>query len=131
MAFDFGEDVSCVDDLSEEGRVISGPMVLFEALLRRWKTARGSLLDDENYGTDLTEFINETVDDLALARMRSETKGEAEKDERVAACAVLSAFFDVTTSRVRLGLSITALDGVTYRLTISVSSVTVELLSAE
>ena len=131
MALDFGSDFSCVDDFEEEMRVISDPALLIgQALVRRWQTPRGMLIDDEDYGTDLTEYLNEDVDQLALARMRAETRSEALKDERVSACNVISSRFDRETNTIILELEV-VVSSLAIRLKVAVSELTVELLSVE
>jgi hypothetical protein len=127
--FDFGEDLWCINDLTEEGRTVTGIDVLWQALLRRWTTVRGRLIDDDDYGTDLREFINEDVDALTLVRIRSEACAEAEKDERVTKCVPIpgGTSFDPTTGIITLALAVTVGE-TAFRLTLAVSSVTVELL---
>ncbi len=129
---DFGTDLSCVTDFTDEGRVVSGLTLISEALLRRWSSPRGCLLDDADYGTDLREFLNEDVDQLALVRIKSEARAEALKEvERVLDCVVLSAAFDLTTNRIVMSFEITLVTGHEYRLTISITDVSVTALSVE
>lgn len=129
----FGTDLSCTFDVSAEGRTVSGVMCLVEALIRRWTTPRGMLLGAPDYGTDVTENMNETVDELALERIRAELRSEALKDERVHDLSVIesSSLDDVIKSRVfRAVLSIDTADG-PFTFTIGVSELSVELLGLE
>lgn len=133
MAIDYGQDLSCLDDLEEEMRVVTDPKTLLaQALIRRWSTPRGMLLDDPDYGYDISENVNEDLDALSLARIRSESVAEALKDERVVECTVPEAFFDTTTNRLKLTFAVEAvgIDGA-LRLKVEVSDVTVTLLSVE
>ena len=57
-----------------------------EAIVRRWMTPRGQLIDDPNYGYDLTDAINEDLGAADLARIAYLAGQEAAKDERVLAC---------------------------------------------
>lgn len=132
---DYGEDLSCLDDVEEEGRVIADPRtILTQALIRRWTTPRGMLLDDENYGTDVTEYLNDDVDNASLMRLRSDLRSEGEKDERVRAIIVTSAVFTQVAGTafgsVAVSLTVDSYDGDTFPLTLSVTSLTVELLEA-
>jgi hypothetical protein len=132
MPIDYGLDLACVTDLSEEMRTTDDPrLILGEALVRRWSTPRGMLLDDEDYGTDLAEFINDDVDALGLARIRAEARSEALKDERVINCTVASSTWDAQTETLYLAFSIDAVELGTVTLKIAVTDVTVELLSVE
>lgn len=128
---DFGVDLSLVDDLTEEMRTVSGVRLLSEALIRRWQTPRGRLLDDEDYGTDLTEFINEDVDELTIVRVRSEARQEALKDERVQDCTVVESAYDRVTGRLSMTCAVTVAEGDVFRLTVAITSVTIELLEVE
>lgn len=131
MAVDFGFDLSCVDDLEEECRATSDPWtILAQALVRRWSTPRGMLLDDPDYGTDLAEYVNEDVDELALVRIRAEVRAEALKDERVVDCTITESTFDRESRRLTLAMSIEAAEG-SLTLRVAVSDVSVSLLSVE
>lgn len=131
---DFGTDLACVTDITAEGFTVTGPRLLAEALVRRWMTPRGMLLDDPDYGTDLRENINEGVDELALVRMRSELRAEACKDERVLDVTVTST--TLTTSKtgevtVTFTVAVDVVDGSAFDLVVAISSVTVALLKVE
>ena len=52
------DDLWCLDDTMSDFRTVSGRVALAQALVRRWITERGELLDDPSYGTDLTDFLN-------------------------------------------------------------------------
>lgn len=83
MARDYGTDISCVSDCSPEMAEVSGRRSLLEAIARRLITPRGRLIDDPNYGFDLTQFINDDVSPADLARIKSGIEAEGIKDERV------------------------------------------------
>lgn len=126
---DYGEDFSCTTDLDTTLSTVSGPMVVVEAVLRRWSTPTGGLLEDPNYGFDLSAYCNADVSPRDVAQLSSSLNAEAEKDERVLEC----------LSTVSLGrddvLSVTAnltlLDGEEFTLVLAVTAVTVELLRVE
>jgi hypothetical protein len=126
---DYGTDFSCTEDLETTLSTVSGPMVVVEAVVRRWSTPTGGLLGDPNYGFDLTSYCNADVGPRDIAQMVDGLNAEAEKDERVLesqSTAVLGSD-DVLTVTANL----TLLDGETFTLTLSVDSVTVELLRVE
>lgn len=131
MTIDFGIDLSCVDDLTEEMRVETDPkIILAQALIRRWSTPRGMVLDDPDYGTDLSEFINEEFDNLTMVRLRAAMRSEALKDERVVNCTIVDSTFDEETKRAILTVTIDAGE-TNIRLKVAVSEVTITLLSTE
>ena len=86
---DLGTDISCVSDVDPQCTVVSGRRLLAEAVARRWITPRGMLIDDPNYGTDVTDFIDADVTRASLASMRASMIAEALKDERVESCEVV------------------------------------------
>ncbi len=134
MAVDFGTDLSCLADLTAEGRMVTGFMVLAEALIRRWTTPRGMLLRFPNYGTDVRENLNEDVDALSLERIRAELRAEALKDERVHECTIVEASTlaeVIATGVVRVKLSIEVADGAVFPLTIDVSAAKVAIVGVE
>lgn len=128
---DFGLDLWCTDDLLAELRPVSGVMLLAQALIRRWTTPRGMLLDDPGYGTDVRENMNETVDESTIDRMRSELRSEALNDERVAECTVTAAVYTQSTGKVRFTVEITVHDGSLFSLVLDVSAVSVDLITVE
>ena len=85
---DFGSDLSCVMDLDPRCPVVTGRRLLAEAVARRWITPRGGLIDDPNYGTDVTAYINDDIKPSDLASLQSAMSQEAQKDERVNSCDV-------------------------------------------
>lgn len=131
MAIDYGSDLSCLDDLEEECRAIADPrLIIAQALVRRWSTPRGMLLDDPDYGTDLAEFMHDEVDDLSLARMRAEARAEALKDERVVDCTVVETTYNAATSVLTFVFAVECAE-TAIRLVVAVDAVNVSLLSVE
>jgi hypothetical protein len=62
---------------------VTGRTCLVQALARRLITARGTLIDDPNYGFDLNQFLNDDLDAADVARIGSGIDAEFLKDERV------------------------------------------------
>ena len=81
---DFGTDVSTFPKVDTTFSTISGFRVLAEALARRLLTRRGLLTFHPDYGRDMREYNNESIDDAALARLKQEAAQELRQDERVA-----------------------------------------------
>ena len=82
---DFGQSWGTPNgqDLSMPSYMATGNRVVAEALLRRFVTTRGTLIDDPNYGFNIYDLIS---DDLTLQDIQSfqqQLANEAVKDERV------------------------------------------------
>lgn len=84
----FGLGWSCTTGLTMPSVMVSGFRIVAEAIIRRWLTPRGGLVDDASYGYDLTNAIGEDIGPSDLARMSQAAAEEAQKDERVRACYV-------------------------------------------
>lgn len=85
---DFGTELSCVQDIASDGRMVTGFRVVGEAIARRWITPRGRLIKYPNYGYDLTQFVNADMSERDIAELRAGAAAEAMQDERVEACVV-------------------------------------------
>lgn len=123
---DLGTTLSCVFDCTDEYAVVSGRTCLAQALARRLVTARGGLIDDPNYGFDLTQFLNADMSPTDIAQAESGTEAECLKDERVLAA---DATVAVTPAQALIvTITITEADG-PFSLVLAVSDVTVQLLT--
>jgi hypothetical protein len=110
--------------------VSRGFIVVAEAIARRLQTPRGALLDDANYGTDLTEELNNDIDASDLGRIASATTSECLKDQRILHADTTVTF---TTDPSRPGeldvtISLTTLLG-PFTLVLAVSQVDVSILN--
>jgi phage baseplate assembly protein W len=122
---DFGSDLSCVTDLDPTGAVVSGRRLLAEAIARRLQTPRGGLIDDPDYGYDVTDFLNDDLSPRDLALMATNINAECAKDQRI-----LSANSTVTLAAggvLMISVGLTDLDG-PFDLVLAVSDVTVAIL---
>ena len=103
----------------------SGFQCVAEAILARWSTPRGDLIDDPNYGEDVTDAVSDDLSPTDIARWGQRLAAEAQKDERV-----LSASVQVTLTVAGLlqvvGQFTTAAGP--FKLVASVTAVTVQLL---
>ena len=126
---DYGTDFSCTSDLETTLSTVSGPMVVVEAVVRRWSTPTGGLIGDPNYGFDLSAYCNADVSPRDIAQLTTSLNAEAEKDERVLECTSTAALG--TGDILTVTANLTLLDGEEFTLVLAVSSVTVELLRVE
>lgn len=120
-----GYDLWCVQDLDPGLVEVGGTLVLLQALARRIITPRGRLVDDPNYGYDVSGFLNDDLSAADLASIGSGVDAEFLKDERVlrssttatlAATGVLTIASLITTSTT------------TFQLVLAVTSVGVSIL---
>lgn len=80
---DFGVDVSTFPRPDTTFSTIKGYRVLAEALARRLLTPRGFLTFHPDYGMDVRQFINESITDTTLGRIKAQVAYELQQDERV------------------------------------------------
>lgn len=78
----------CITDLSMPSYMASGNQCVGEAVARRWGTSPGQLVDDPNYGYNLTDLVGADLGPSDLAYAQQQAAAEAQKDERVLACSV-------------------------------------------
>jgi hypothetical protein len=125
MTTDYGSDLSCVSDLTSELAEVSGRRLVSEAIALRLQTPRGRLLDDPNYGYDLTGFVNDDVSPSDVARIGASVEAECLKDERV-----ISAVVALTFSAGLLAVSVLLSDADgPFTLVLAVGAVTVQIVS--
>lgn len=119
---DYGSDFSCVSDLDPKLSVVSGPLVVAQAIVRRLQTPRGGLWYDLSYGTNVRQWLNGST---SKVRVASAIEAEARKDERVSAARATVTF---SQSSMDIRLLITLAEG-PFELTIGVNDLTVDLIS--
>ena len=66
----------------------TGNACVGEAIARRWSTGRGQLIDDPNYGYNLTDLVSDDLSPADILRAQQQAGAEALKDERVLRCSV-------------------------------------------
>jgi hypothetical protein len=120
---DLGLDLYGVDDLTADGREVSGRLCLIQAIARRLRTPRGALWYDPDYGYDVRRFLN--APPTAAGELANNVESEAEKDERVSQ-ARATASFSGDTLTIRLDI---ADSGGPFSFVLKVTDVTVELLT--
>jgi phage baseplate assembly protein W len=81
----FGLSWSCVSDITSPAVMISGNLAVGQAIARRLQTPRGDLIDDPNYGTDLTAYLLDDVTPAQVNAIQTNVNQECLKDQRVQA----------------------------------------------
>lgn len=83
--FQYGTDLSCVTDLTEDLLELdpNSPLGIAQSLIRRLTCPRGALPDDKNYGYDLVALLNRGASDADLREYAAQIRGECKKDDRV------------------------------------------------
>lgn len=121
---DYGNDTECTTDLTFSRTEVTGEAMMAQAMLRRFTTPRGALIQSPDYGYDLRQFLKASTPPASV--INGNVENEALKDERVSDVAAETNFNDATGV---LEITITG-DGAEgpFDLTIGISDVTVELL---
>lgn len=109
--FGYGRDLSCTTELDPALAEVDpfSPRAVAEALVRRLTTPHGSLLDDPDYGEDITGAENRGVTAADLASLATRIKNEVSKDDRVDTSEV-SVVADSRTRTLTISLRVTLRD---------------------
>ena len=126
MATDYGHDLSLLTDLDPSMLEVDGLRCLAEACARRLQTPRGGLIDDPNYGFDVTGLLNDDLDTRAIAQLGAGVDGELVKDERIVRTTTAVSF---VRGALMLDIKGLASNG-PFRLVLAASDVTVSILKA-
>src|SRR5271165_4957596 len=112
-------------DLSSPSYMATGNLCVAEAILRRWTTGPGELVDDPNYGYNLNDLISDDLSPSDLMRAGQRAGAEAQKDERVLKCV---ATVTLTVAGVlTVGATVVTAKG-PFQFVVNVSAVSVNLL---
>lgn len=124
---DLGTDVSTFPDLDKTGRTISDNLALAECCLRRLTTDEGSLDYDLDFGRNLSELLNEDLDERELRREEALAAQQLELDERIATASVT---LSLDRSAMKLTVKVTGelVTGRTFDFVASVNALSAELL---
>jgi hypothetical protein len=128
---DYGADVSTftTGGLDQNFRVITGGIVVVEAVARRWLTPRGALFWDENAGEDVTRFVNAKMTSEMRWSIAVALEAEALKDDRVESCsAVVSA--NATGKSMIVEAELLLKNGESFRFVLNPKTLTIDLLRA-
>lgn len=104
----------------------SGNQCVAEAVVRRWSTSQGQLIDDPNYGYNVNDLIGATLSQAQIAYAQQQMSAEAQKDERVLSCQVTLALNNATQVLTINALVTTAVGP--FTLVAAVSSMSTSLL---
>jgi phage baseplate assembly protein W len=113
-------------DLSMPSYMATGFQVVAEAVLRRWSTTTGRLIDDPSYGINLSDLIGDDLSPTDIANMQAQAAAEAQKDERVLDAQVQMTLNNVT-QLLTINATITTAAG-PFTMVVAVGAVTTQLL---
>jgi phage baseplate assembly protein W len=131
----FGTDLWGVSDMDPAGAEVTGDLLVGQAIARRLSTPRGALIDDPNYGYDLTAWLNADVGPQDLGQIQANTQAECLKDQRIVSATVTvtppasAIIHGVTAIYMMVTIALTTGAG-PFTLTLAVSSLTVTLMQA-
>jgi hypothetical protein len=126
----YGSDLWGISDLDASMSEISGLPMLGQALCRRISTPRGTLVDDPNYGYDVTAELNDDLAPSDLPRIGSNVDAQFKKDERVFSSSTTVTLEPLPDGTLSIVSSVVPAGGPSFTLTLSASAVTVTLLQA-
>lgn len=88
--FGYGTDVSCTSDLSPTLELVDpfSTRSIGEAIVRRLDCPRGALVDDADYGIDVSSFCNEPMTRQEIDALAGKIRAEVTKDDRIASAVV-------------------------------------------
>jgi hypothetical protein len=121
----FGTCWGCLTDLSMPSYMASGNQVVAEAVVRRWSTSQGQLIDDPGYGYNLTDLISDDLSTADIAYAQQQLSAEAQKDERVLSCV---ATLTLTIAGVLTVAALVTTAAGPFQFVVAVSAVTTSLL---
>jgi hypothetical protein len=107
----YGVDLSCVTDLTPTLEEVDprSQRAISEAVVRRYITPRGGVIDDQAYGLDLRSNCNRGITTDALNRLAGSVRAEAKKDDRVEE-ADATIRYDYARARLPVQVTLTAKD---------------------
>jgi len=126
----YGKDMWCLTGV-QPGRMVTGKLLVAQAIYRRLTTPRGMLRADLAYGYDVVGLIGSIGADDAAVVLRFAVRAEVMKDDRVQDV-------DVTVTKTSLGAGEDALtialsvllteDTESFALTLAVSDVSLDVV---
>jgi len=82
MSTGYGTDLWCLTSV-QPGRLVSGKLLVAQAIYRRLTTPRGTLRGDLSYGYDVVGLIGAIGTEAAATVLRFAVRAEVMKDDRV------------------------------------------------
>lgn len=130
--YDYGLDLVCKDDMPLNAAEVSGVQNVAQAIYRRLITPRGGVIDDPNYGTDISALIDDVQTSRQAAIIAQQIDVEAMKDERVLSSQTQGEFRQIKGSEVRYIASTVATTATgPFSLVLSISNVSVDVLTIQ
>jgi len=125
----YGADLSCIDGLTPTMKMVTGDGVeiIKQSLIRRLNSPRGSLYSDQEYGTDLSGYLNKAMTAAEVTELEGSIQAECRKDDRVESC---SATVTLETSSLTILIHVSPVDPSLedFDLTFILSTDTLELV---
>lgn len=103
----------------------TGNQCVAEATLRRWSTSQGQLIDDPNYGYNLTDLISSDLSPSDIAYAQQQAAAQAQLDERVLRAVVTITI--TVAGLLTVVATITTANG-PFQLVLAVSAVSTKIL---
>lgn len=129
-AADFGLDFWCDGDLAPDLRTTTGLELAQQAIAARLSTPHGMVIDDPDYGEDLSVYLSAALTKNTLPKIIGAALGQIQKDDRIQNASVtarLSGPFDARI--VELDIGGTFLDA-PFALTLAITDVSVSVLKS-
>jgi hypothetical protein len=123
--YGYGHDLSCTTDLDPSMAEVDGRQLLGQALARRLQVPRGGLIDDPNYGTCVSDFIDDDMQTSDLARLTAMIDAECAKDERVVSTSTTVVL--VAPGVLTITINVTDRNGA-FRLVLAATSIDLKIL---
>jgi hypothetical protein len=120
----YGHDLSCLSDLTSDMAEVDGRILLGQALARRLQTPRGGLIDDPDYGYDITGEIGDDMDARKIAKIATRIDAECLKDPRVFSSDTVTTF---ASGFLTIVITITDRDG-PFKLVLVANDITLTLM---
>jgi hypothetical protein len=81
----YGRDLWCVSDCADDFRTIGpdDPLVIMQAIARRFQTPRGIIATDREYGLDLRGYLHKPLTQRELRQLQTQALNEANKETRI------------------------------------------------
>jgi len=126
----FGDDIACDPEtgIPTTFEMATERTALVQAIVRRFQTRRGTLVDDPDYGLDVTDWVGKRTDTAQLFAWQQALQGEVLKDERIQSARARLTL--TPQGGLRFTLALATAQG-PFLLTLQVSDLSIELLSVQ
>jgi phage baseplate assembly protein W len=125
---DFGTDVDCRSGVPLRWGLISGRPNVVNALIRRYRTVRGTLPNDPEYGFDLRDLVNAGLTTARLSQARSGIVAQALLEPRIRDVTDVTFAPNLATNSLIISMTLEDALG-PFPLVLSIDRVTVAILA--